>query len=218
MLSEFKSDIEKTVTSTFEKMRGVGDKEISTEAVADIGTVRDGSKIFESFLWINPRDKKGAGQPKFHPIRPYPEFELPKVGCGNIWMLWHFGNAEKKYGPYCHITCLDLCLKREVVQLSKIRKVMDWLLDIAISHNYIGQHEKVGKLSELEGRRIFDLAYRDFLEELFGEDNLNIAGYGNQAIATLYDLKLKTEQTKKENRKRTSEEVITDEQEVYLCI
>ena len=95
---------------------------------------------------------------------------------------------------------------------------MDWLLDIAISHNYIGQHEKVGKLSELEGRRIFDLAYRDFLEELFGEDNLNIAGYGNQAIATLYDLKLKTEQTKKENRKRTSEEVITDEQEVYLCI
>ena len=115
LLSEFKSGIEKTVTFTFEKMRGVGDKEISTEAVADIGTVRDDSKIFESFLWINPRDKKGAGQPKFHPIRPYPEFELPKVGCGNIWMLWHFGNAEKKYGPYCHITCLDLCLKREVV-------------------------------------------------------------------------------------------------------
>ena len=55
MLSEFKSDIEKTVTSTFEKMRGVGDKEISTEAVADIGTVQDDSKIFESFLWINPR-------------------------------------------------------------------------------------------------------------------------------------------------------------------
>ena len=90
---------------------------------------------YTSFYWCNPRDKKNQRQPVRHPI---PQgFKIPKVNPCDCWMLWNFGKVTMTDGvkiaiaPYSCIRSLDLAVKSEVTQLSKLRAVMNAVVEKA---------------------------------------------------------------------------------------
>ena len=153
------------------------------------------SETYAAFYWCNPRDKKNAGQPARHPV---PQgFKIPKLNACDCWMLWHFGkrisydNAEYLIVPYSRIRSLDLDIQSEVTQLSKLRSVMDSVLEKALLNNYINSENGMKRLTEQEAHEVFQKAFSELLKEWYAGDSLSINNYmrGDQAIVTLYNLK-----------------------------
>ena len=112
-------------------------------------------------------------------------------------MLWHFGkrisydNAEYLIVPYSRIRSLDLDIQSEVTQLSKLRSVMDSVLEKALLNNYINSENGMKRLTEQEAHEVFQKAFSELLKEWYAGDSLSINNYmrGDQAIVTLYNLK-----------------------------
>ena len=150
---------------------------------------------YTSFYWCNPRDKKNQRQPVRHPI---PQgFKIPKVNACDCWMLWNFGKVTMTDGvkiaiaPYSCIRSLDLAVKSEVTQLSKLRAVMNAVVEKATQKKIIGSERCIRQLSEQEARNVFDRAFSELLQDWYDESSGVAQNYmrGDQSIVTLYNLK-----------------------------
>ena len=112
-------------------------------------------------------------------------------------MLWHFGksisydNAEYLIVPYSRIRSLDLDIQSEVTQLSKLRSVMDSVLEKALFNNSINSENSMKCLTEQVAHEVFQKAFSELLKEWYAGDSSSINNYmrGDQAIVTLYNLK-----------------------------
>ena len=151
-------------------------------------SIPNSGRDYASFSWINPldRDKKNLGQPKIHPV---PEgFLLPRTSAADCWRFWHFGDKSRNIAPFRGITCRDLNVRAEWNQLSRIRYVMDSLLQVAIANNHIEIGVAVKSLSEPEAHAIFEKALQGLLRELKESTKTSVHSHGIPSIGTMYNL------------------------------
>ena len=139
--------------------------------------------------------KKNQRQPVWHPILQ--GFKIPKVNACDCWMLWHFGKVTMTDGvkiaiaPYSCIRSLDLAVKSEVTQLSKLRAVMNAVVEKAPQKKIIGSERCIRQLSKQEARNVFDRAFSELLQDWYDESSGVAQNYmhGDQSIVTLFNLK-----------------------------
>lgn len=82
-----------------------------------------------------------------------------------MWRLWHFGNANENIGPYHLITGkYDLTYKTCKNNLSRARKVMNRLIEIAKEENLITSSKDITQGNTTD---IFDHAYNKLVQSLY---------------------------------------------------
>jgi hypothetical protein len=143
---------------------------------------------YASFSWINPldRDKKNLGQPKIHPV-PL-NFSLPRTSAADCWRFWHFGDKQRNLAPFRGITCRDLHVRAEWNQLSRIRFVMDSLLQLAVANNHVQSGVDIKSLSGPDSHSIFEKALHDLMTELKGSSKSSVHTHGIPSIGTKYNI------------------------------
>ena len=72
-----------------------------------------------------------------------------------------YDNAEYLIVPYSRIRSLDLDIQSEVTQLSKLRSVMDSVLEKALLNNYINSENGMKHLAEQEAHKVFQKAFSE---------------------------------------------------------
>jgi len=81
-----------------------------------------------------------------------------------------------------------LNVRAEWNQLSRIRYVMDSLLQVAIANNHIEIGVAVKSLSEQKAHAIFEKALQGLLRELKGSSETSVHSHGIPSIGTMYNL------------------------------
>ena len=94
-------------------------------------------------------------------------------------MLWHFGKVTMTDGvkiviaPYSCIRSLDLAVKSEVTQLSKLRAVMNAVVEKATHKKIIGSERSIRQLSEQKAWNInvFDRDFSELLQDWYNDSS-----------------------------------------------
>ena len=115
---------------------------------------------------------------RYHPVPV--NYSVPKYSIRDHWVLWHFGNSTENIAPHKHILdSLDLCNKTERANMSKIRMVMEKVLELAAIEGNV-----VNLDNEAEA---FKNGFDKLLQMLYN----NINKCKNIRIPTIYDLMMK---------------------------
>ena len=155
---------------------------------------------YDTFSWANPRYAKMEDQPTWHPVPK--GFVLTKSNVFDGWILWHFGNPRyetgnpptiKKIAPYSQMNQVDLDLKSEAQQLSRMKSVMEQIDAVAYENGHLPQAVQICTLTFTEARGVFEQAFPLVLQRLYGDTGGK--RLGSQSIKTLYELQLKKKKT-----------------------
>ncbi len=185
----------------------------------DDAEVLDAS-IFRLFVW--------PSNGEFHMV---PEnYEIPRVNIKNVFFLWHYGNKEHKIKPLRCLKESDFSSNKEKQQLSRTRKVMQWIEQAgkiknntpisddpsnsiaSSSSNIHSLNFKISSLTLSQASVYFDECYNYILDLLYAESNHGRAGH--QQINSIYNKALQVELEKKlkkkidkNNKKRNSSSI-----------
>ncbi|MGZ8926641.1 MAG: hypothetical protein ACXW2E_12335 [Nitrososphaeraceae archaeon] len=129
---------------------------------------------FSMFIW-----KDGS-------MHMVPEgFIFPTHNTKDLWNLWWFGHIANRIQPYRRLTAQDLRDTKEAVQLTKAKKVIFYIEQVAITRGYIDSNKKIEHLTKDESSKVFDLAFTDLLKTILQPTAQN--RLGEISIATIYD-------------------------------
>jgi hypothetical protein len=85
---------------------------------------------------------------------------FPSINFKTMWDMWYKGDRSKEIGPFRFLTQKDIKDKKNKVQLSRARGVMDKLTNIAKEYNYTSSLSAISKFSVSEFDEIFDKCFK----------------------------------------------------------
>ena len=95
---------------------------------------------------------------KYHPVPQ--NYSIPKYIMRDHWVLWHFGNSVEFIAPHKFIDDkFDLCNTVERSRMSKVRVVMEKLLELAGTEEITFANEE--SVFNDARRKLMDLLYDD---------------------------------------------------------
>jgi hypothetical protein len=122
---------------------------------------------------------------KFHMV---PEgFRLPQGPPKQLWDLWWKGNNNDKIQPYRFLCKGDLACSGDVVNLTRIRKVIEKLISISIQQGNIESKGELAKMSYAELDHIFDAAFAALMGKLYPIKELLDKRLGDVQYSTVYE-------------------------------
>ena len=124
-------------------------------------------------------------------------FKLPRANARDCWFLWHHGNKLEKVAPLCGLSCLDLNIKAEWSQLSRIRCVMETLTRIAVENNFLEDPKQLKKMEQSQLFEVYDRASQELSKTLTSNSEKRRKCNGIISISTTYNLVLKLQQQQK---------------------
>ena len=174
---------------------------------------REEENDFTVFFWVNPldQDERNRGQPKGHPVPM--NFKLPRANARDCWFLWHHGNKLEKVAPLCGLSCLDLNIKAEWSQLSRIRCVMETLTRIAVENNFLEDLKQLKKMEQSQLFEVYDRASQELSKTLTSNSEKRRKCNGIISISTTYNLVLKLQQQQKAQSAGAQPSSTEDEEE-----
>jgi hypothetical protein len=184
-----REEVISALTEKISEARGEPSSKTTDGAVVDPAQNRN----YVNYVWSNPRNLKCLKQPQNHPVPM--GLTLPRNNCCDCWILWHHGNQERNCPPYRILDPFDFDIAAEATQLSRIRGVMDCILQFAVKEGAIEDGAKVTNLPIKLSHEVFEKGFRAFLCHLYGKDIRYFRT--DQSIATLYNVLRKKDPVRK---------------------
>jgi hypothetical protein len=147
---------------------------VADAALNNSNDLNGGNRVYNDLTARNHYSWGG----RYHPVPV--NYSVPKYSIRDHWILWHFGNSTENIAPHKYILdTLDLCNKTERANMSKIRMVMEKVLELATMEG-----NEVNWNNEAEA---FNNGFDKLLQMLYNNANKS----KNVRIPTIYDLMMK---------------------------
>jgi hypothetical protein len=170
-------DMNRLMANMMEQMKEhVKLQRINESAANNLTNPATVSNLFSTYMWGG----------KFHMV---PEgWKLPANNIKDIWNLWWFGHLDNKIQPYRFLKWTDLINNAQVVQLAKMKKVMNKIEEMGKEKQYIELEKKISDLSKEESIALFDQSFTALMEKLKPGSTIEAGRWGESSIATVYNL------------------------------
>lgn len=97
-------------------------------------------------------------------MHPVPEsFHFPRCSVKVLWDLWYDGDTSLKIAPYKQFHCWDMPTNKDKQSLSKAKKIMNKLVDIANSMELIQTTSEISSMSVAERDELFSRVFTGLL-------------------------------------------------------
>jgi hypothetical protein len=153
----------------------------------DIGAAADpeslnGCTQFQFWMWgTDGKEMKLHMVPK--------GWKLPTMNIKDIWNMWWYGHYQDKIQPYRFLKWYDLINNAQVTQLSKTKRVMNAIEEIARDRQYIEAGKSILDLQGEANNQLFDAAFTDLLELLKpGSTKEEHNRFGDSSVGTVCNL------------------------------
>jgi hypothetical protein len=90
---------------------------------------------------------------RMHPVPN--DFKFPNCNVATTWSLWFYGHAVDQIAPYRTFKNFDMISKRDKSYLSRSRKIMTMLCDIAVRDGKVANLESLQRLGPGPSNEIF---------------------------------------------------------------
>ena len=149
---------------------------------ADIES-KNNSNPFAVWMWA----AEGKSDMKLHMVPK--GWKMPTMNIKDIWNMWWHGHYQDRIQPYRYLKMQDLINNAQVTQLSKTRRVMSAIEEIARNNQYIEAEKPIHDLIGEERSNLYDAAFADLMELLYpGKPKEEHKRLGDQSISTVNNL------------------------------